>query len=312
MRGAREADGRAAWPNHATGGPGLLHSQPGPSGACHTGRHASLGRSVELVARRWRAVVAGGRRWRSSPRPAGAATCTNAFSSAFAQDLAQRYPGIKVTAAVYDTRTGCWHHLHQGLQVTTASVIKAQVLGAVLLQAQDAGRGLTAWERSQIGPMIRYSFNPETSNLYGHVGYEAGMHASDPRFGVTVHDPHGHVRAHAQHRRRPHERGAAAPLRRRRPAAGGPRGGVGVHDRRAPAPGVGHQRRRAGRVDGGAEERLLPVDRASGWRVGSSGFVRQDDADQGYAITVMTEGAIEPAHRASGWSRRSPGGRPPR
>ncbi len=28
-----------------------------------------------------------------------------------------------------------------------------------------------------------------------------------------------------------------------------------------------------------------------GWRVGSSGFVRQDGADQGYAITVMTEGA---------------------
>ena len=123
------------------------------------------------------------------PRPAGAATCTSAFSSAFAQDLAQRYPGIKVTAAVYDTRTGCWHHLHKGLQLTTASVIKAQVLGAVLLQAQDAGRGLTAWERSQIGPMIRYSFNPETSNLYGYVGYET-RHARQRR-------------ALRRHRRRP-------------------------------------------------------------------------------------------------------------
>ena len=69
------------------------------------------------------------------------------------------------------------------------------------------------------------------------------------------------------------------------------RGGVGVHGRRAPAPGVGHQRGGARGVDGGAEERLLPVGRASAGESGSSGFVRQDGADQGYAITVMTEGA---------------------
>src|SRR3546814_11472535 len=71
------------------------------------------------------------------------------------------------------------------MQITTASVIKAQVLGAVLLRAQDEGRGLTAWERSQIAPMIQYSFNPETSALYGHLGYAEGLARSDPRFGVT-------------------------------------------------------------------------------------------------------------------------------
>src|SRR3546814_3833392 len=71
------------------------------------------------------------------------------------------------------------------MQITTASVIKAQVLGAVLLRAQDEGRGLTAWERSQIAPMIQYSFNPETSALYGRLGYAEGLARSDPRFGVT-------------------------------------------------------------------------------------------------------------------------------
>ena len=78
------------------------------------------------------------------PRPAERRHLHEPLRLGVRPGLAERYPGIKVTAAVYDTRTGCWHHLHKGLQLTTASVIKAQVLGAVLLKAQDAGRGLTA------------------------------------------------------------------------------------------------------------------------------------------------------------------------
>ena len=83
---------------------------------------------------------------------------------------------------------------------------------------------------------------------------------------------------------------------------------------------------RAGRVDGGAEERLLPVDRASAGGSVRAGFVRQDDGDQGYAITVMTEGASnqrtgirlteEVARRAAGRAhrraRREPSDRPAR
>ena len=225
-----------------------------------------------------------------TPRPAGAATCTNAFSSAFAPDLARRYPGIKVTAAVYDTRTGCWHHLHQGMRVTTASVMKAQVLGAVLLKAQDAGRGLTAWERSQIRPMIRYSFNPETGNLYGYLGYEAGMYASDARFGVTstIHTARfGLTNSTAIDRTRValrllygggglHQAGREEawaymsdvhPLQEWGISAGVPAGWT-VAQKNGFYPSTGY-----------------------GWRVGSSGFVRQDGGDQGYAITVMTEGA---------------------
>src|SRR3546814_15210300 len=33
--------------------------------------------------------------------------------------------------------------------------------------------------------MIQYSFNPETSALYGHLGYAEGLARSDPRFGVS-------------------------------------------------------------------------------------------------------------------------------
>jgi beta-lactamase class A len=222
--------------------------------------------------------------------PADAATCTSVFPASFANDLAARYPGIRVTAAVHDTRTGCWHNLRPGVRVGTASVIKAQVLGAVLLKAQDAGRALTSWERSQIGPMVRYSFNPETANLYVHVGLEAGMHATDARFGVrsTTHDARfGATQSTAVDRtnvalRLLYGGGSLTqanrdiawsylsdvhPLQEWGISAGVPVGwSVAQKNGFYPSSGVG-------------------------WRVGSSGFVRQDDRDQGYAITVMTEGA---------------------
>lgn len=225
-----------------------------------------------------------------TPSPAGAAGCSSAFSASFAADLARRYPGIKVTAAVYDTRSGCWHHLNQGLRVTTASVIKAQVLGAVLLRAQDQGRGLTAWERSQIRPMIRYSFNTETSALYDSVGSTAGMHATDPRFGATATT---HVR--------PFGLTSSTAVDRTRVAlrllhGGGDLRQAGREEAWAYMADV-HPVQQWGITAGvpvgwsvALKNGFYPRD-AIGWRVGSSGFVRQDDADQGYAITVMTEGA---------------------
>ncbi len=229
-----------------------------------------------------------------SPAPAGATGCTSAFSSAFATDLAHRYPGIKVTAAVYDTQTGCWHHLHAGTQVTTASVIKAQVLGAVLLKAQDEGRGLTVWERSQIGPMIRYSFNPETSALYGHVGSAAGMHATDPRFGATA---TSHTAVFGLTRSTAIDRSRVA---LRLLHGGGDLRQAGREEAWAYMTNV-HPLQQWGITAGVpagwtvAQKNGFYPSTGIGWRVGSSGFVRRDDADQGYAITVMTEGGSSQA-----------------
>ena len=228
------------------------------------------------------------------PARAEAAGCPNVFSSSFVAGLGQRYPGIKVTAAVYDTQTGCWLHLHQGMQITTASVIKAQVLGAVLLKAQDAGRGLTAWERSQIGPMIRLSYNPETSALYGHVGSAAGMHATDPRFGAvaTSHTAvFGLTRSTAVDRTK-----VALQLLN----GGGDLRQAGRDEAWSYMTNV-HPLQRWGITAGVpngwtvAQKNGFYPSTGLGWRVGSSGFVRKHDADQGYAITVMTEGATTQA-----------------
>src|SRR5688500_362230 len=85
-----------------------------------------------------------------SAPPAQARPGVCVFPAACAAPLARAFPSHRVTAAVYDTRTGCDYRLHNELRLTTASVIKAGVMGAVLLKAQDAGRGLTDWERARI------------------------------------------------------------------------------------------------------------------------------------------------------------------
>lgn len=227
-----------------------------------------------------------------APAPAQAAACPSAFSSSFADSIARRYPGVAFTAAVYDTRTGCWQHLRQGAQLRTASVVKAQVLGAVLRKAQAERRSLSAWERSQIRPMIRYSFNPQTSALYGHVGSAPGMEATDAAFGATAtaHTAQfGATTSTAVDRSRVALRllydGTALTQANREVAWGYL---ADVHPLQEWGISAG--------VPLGwsvAQKNGFYPSSQVGWVVGSSGFVRQDDADQGYAITVMTQGALD-------------------
>lgn len=112
--------------------------------------------------------------------------CAAIFDDAAVAAWRAAYPGARFTAAVHDRRTGCEYHLEPTLALTTASVIKAQVLAGVLLQAQDSARPLTADEAANIDLMIRYSHNrPPTSALYRQVGGATGMEALDARFGIV-------------------------------------------------------------------------------------------------------------------------------
>lgn len=112
--------------------------------------------------------------------------CTeNPFSAGFAADIAARWPGRRFTAAVYDSVTGCEYTFRPQQRITTASVLKAEILAGVLLRAQREGRGLTAWEHSQIVPMIRYSADPEASALWSSLGGVAGMRDVDRTLGLA-------------------------------------------------------------------------------------------------------------------------------
>lgn len=74
---------------------------------------------------------------------------------------------------------------HGGGVFVTASVVKVDILAALLLGAQDAGRELTARERSYAAAMIGRSDNDAASALWVGIGRAAGLDAANARFGLT-------------------------------------------------------------------------------------------------------------------------------
>ncbi|MCM3556163.1 FG-GAP-like repeat-containing protein [Janibacter melonis] len=68
----------------------------------------------------------------------------------------------------------------------TASIVKTEIMAAVMMRAQDAGRGLTDWEKSKIVPMIRYSDNGATTDLFNSIGGRAALDRASARLGMTA------------------------------------------------------------------------------------------------------------------------------
>lgn len=118
--------------------------------------------------------------------PTPSAACPpSPFTAGFDAALRARYPGNRFTASVFDRRTGCWYDYRPDLRLTTASVLKAEIMAGILLRAQAEGRGLTQWEQANIGPMIARSADPEASALWRSLGGIAGMQGVDRAFGLT-------------------------------------------------------------------------------------------------------------------------------
>jgi beta-lactamase class A len=119
------------------------------------------------------------------PAQARAGGCTESpFSAGFDATVRARWPGKRISAAVYDTRTGCQYRYRSDLRITTASVLKIEIMAAVLLRAQRAGRALTSTERARIGPMIRTSDDPSANALWSSVGGTSGLAALDRELGL--------------------------------------------------------------------------------------------------------------------------------
>ncbi|MEU0691878.1 serine hydrolase [Streptomyces uncialis] len=67
----------------------------------------------------------------------------------------------------------------------TASVVKVDVLAALLLGAQDKGRRLTGREREHAAAMIGHSDNASTTTLWEALGGAPGLDAANARLGLT-------------------------------------------------------------------------------------------------------------------------------
>jgi hypothetical protein len=66
----------------------------------------------------------------------------------------------------------------------TASIVKVDILAALLLQAEDAGRRLTARERTHATAMMEHSDHDSASALWRSIGGADGLDAANARFGL--------------------------------------------------------------------------------------------------------------------------------
>ena len=67
----------------------------------------------------------------------------------------------------------------------TASIVKVDILAALLYQAQQDGRTLTASEQALATAMIEHSDNTAATTLFNEVGGKAGLDALNKTFGLT-------------------------------------------------------------------------------------------------------------------------------
>lgn len=93
-------------------------------------------------------------------------------------------PGVRLSVAVLETDTGRSAVFGEG-KFDTASIVKVDILAALLLHAQDAGRELTEEEQALAAAMIRRSDNEATHALWAVIGREAGLDAANARLGLT-------------------------------------------------------------------------------------------------------------------------------
>jgi beta-lactamase class A len=92
--------------------------------------------------------------------------------------------GALVSVAVLDLDSGESASYGDGA-FDTASIVKVDILATLLLQAQDAGRHLTASEKSYATTMIENSDNTAASALWRSIGKADGLDAANERLGLT-------------------------------------------------------------------------------------------------------------------------------
>ena len=214
--------------------------------------------------------------------------CGRMFNRPFIEEAMAAHPGARFTAAVHDHRTGCPYHLNASLEITTASVIKAQVLAGILLAAQESDGQVSKSEAADIELMMHYSHNrPPTSRLYVQVGSATGMEALDGRFGIvgTSHTAwYGRTLSTAEDRTR---------LVEQLLVGGGPLNEQSVQvawewmSGVSPAQSWGVTAGLPAAYEAALKNGFYPMSGA-GWRVGTTGVVRDPDGGT-YAMTVMTD-----------------------
>jgi hypothetical protein len=90
----------------------------------------------------------------------------------------------RITAAVYDARTGRTWVYHPGVLEDTASIVKVQIMGTALREAEMAGTALPPGQAALMTPMIEVSDNDAATQLLADVGGPASLRTFDRLAGL--------------------------------------------------------------------------------------------------------------------------------
>ncbi|MFJ8432089.1 serine hydrolase [Kitasatospora sp. NPDC094019] len=91
-----------------------------------------------------------------------------------------------VSVAVTDLGTGqSLSYGGTGHDFATASIVKLDILAALLLRTQDLGTTPTAEQRDLATTMIENSDNDSATGLWDEIGADTGLDAANARFGLT-------------------------------------------------------------------------------------------------------------------------------
>ncbi|MDY7089795.1 MAG: serine hydrolase [Actinomycetota bacterium] len=99
------------------------------------------------------------------------------------KQVAAETPDFSV--AVIDRKTGQAYAYQGGTKFDTASIVKAQILACELLKAQDADREPTKSEMALAKPMIQFSDNNATTELFERLGGQSAITKCNKRMGLT-------------------------------------------------------------------------------------------------------------------------------
>ena len=102
----------------------------------------------------------------------------------------ERAGGLEVGISVVEIGTGCTNGSRQNQQFFTASIVKLQVMAAVLLRLQDNGEGLDGYLDSRMADMIEVSDNEATNALVSWLGGLGELQLAADRFGMNDTDNH--------------------------------------------------------------------------------------------------------------------------
>ncbi|MEV0380867.1 serine hydrolase [Nonomuraea sp. NPDC050643] len=89
-----------------------------------------------------------------------------------------------LSVSVRELSTGRSFTYNRGLRTATASIVKVNIVMALLLKAQRQRRKTSAWERRTAARAVKVSDNAAASALWSAIGGASGLAAANKRLGL--------------------------------------------------------------------------------------------------------------------------------